>query len=470
MESLEKIYEYLTEDQRKGFDFILDFIKPDNTDLFALLTGVAGSGKTTIISLFIQYFKETFPHLNIACTATTNKAVKVLRTKVANHLDVEFTTIHKQLNLKEKITANGTQLFLPDFSIQSKNPYLVIVDESSMVSNYKNKYEKESKSLWETIVDNANHHNTKFLFVGDFCQIPPVNEKKCVLDMPETQLKYNIKRFDLLKVVRQAQGSPIIQLATYIREHINHYLLDYDYKDIKTDKGNINIWNRLKPDIVLANIKELVTDPAYAKNSDFVRVVSYTNKSNENLNHLIRNMIFNINSQQIPLVINEKLIANKPIFTRDPFDHNRYNLAFTTSDEFNVLAFKTVIDKGNKPDGSDTFKCFKVTVIDSLDETMEITIIHPSDKRRYDAFLEGIANAAKATYNKQLWRYFYNVQKRFANVSYAYTLTGHKSQGSTFTHCIVVENDIYTNRDHLERNKILYVAYTRPTDTLNLIK
>ncbi len=470
METLEKIYEYLTEEQKQGFDFILDFIKTDNTNLFALMTGVAGSGKTTIISMFIRYFVQNHPMLTLACTATTNKAVKVLRNKVGVDSGVEFTTVHKQLNLKEKITDNGTQLFLPDFSADSNSPFLIIVDESSMISNYKHKYEKESKSLWETILQCAEHHKTKFLFVGDFCQIPPVNEKKCVLDMPETQLKYNIKRFDLLKVVRQAQGSPIIQLATYIREHINHYLLDYNYHDIKTSFGAVAIWNRNQPVKVLANTKELFTDKEYLNNSDFVRIVSYTNESNRKLNHVIRNMIFNINSERVPLVVNEKLIANKPIFIKYPYDPYKFELVFNTSDEFTVLDFRVDIDKGRKPDGSDDFKCLRTTVKDILDEVHEITIIHPDDKRRYDAFVQGIANAAKATYNKQLWHYFYNVQKRFANVSYAYTLTGHKSQGSTFTHCIVVENDIYTNRDHVERNKILYVAYTRPTDTLNLIK
>ena len=102
METLEQIYDYLKEDQIKAFDFALDFIKPDNTDLFRLMTGVAGSGKTTIISLFIKHCLYTRPDMKIACTATTNKAVKVLHDKVGKiEGTLEFTTVHKQLKLKE---------------------------------------------------------------------------------------------------------------------------------------------------------------------------------------------------------------------------------------------------------------------------------------------------------------------------------------------------------------------------------
>jgi len=475
METLEQIYDYLKEDQIKAFDFALDFIKPDNTDLFRLMTGVAGSGKTTIISLFIKHCLYTRPDMKIACTATTNKAVKVLHDKVGKvEGTLEFTTVHKQLKLKEQITDSGAQLFIASFDKDDVSADLIIVDESSMISNYKHPREPNSKSLWETIVESAQFYGTKFLFVGDFCQIPPVNEKICVLNMPLTQQTYNIKRFDLLQVVRQAQGSPIIQLATYMREHIDYALIKYDYKDVKTDMGSINIWPRLDTAKVLANIKELVTDPEYMRNSDFVRTVSYTNESNRQLNHMVRHMIFGINSERVPLVIGEKLIANKPIYRLAhklyPGEPDKFEIIFTTSDEFEVISFANGVSTGRNTDGSDTFESLIVNVKDAFGNPETITMIHPNARNRYNAFINSIAERAKATYSKQLWTYYYTIQKRFADVSYAYTLTGHKSQGSTFTHCCVVEKDIYSNRDHIERNKILYVAYTRPTETLNLIR
>jgi exodeoxyribonuclease-5 len=49
------------------------------------------------------------------------------------------------------------------------------------------------------------------------------------------------------------------------------------------------------------------------------------------------------------------------------------------------------------------------------------------------------------------------------DLDYGYAITGHKSQGSTYTHVFVMENDINDNWLLKERNQIKYVALTRPT-------
>ena len=49
------------------------------------------------------------------------------------------------------------------------------------------------------------------------------------------------------------------------------------------------------------------------------------------------------------------------------------------------------------------------------------------------------------------------------DLDYGYAITGHKSQGSTYSHVFVMENDINENWVLKERNQIKYVALTRPT-------
>jgi ATP-dependent exoDNAse (exonuclease V) alpha subunit len=52
---------------------------------------------------------------------------------------------------------------------------------------------------------------------------------------------------------------------------------------------------------------------------------------------------------------------------------------------------------------------------------------------------------------------------------YGYAITVHKSQGSTYTNVFVDEADIDTNKKHAERNKLKYVAFSRPTDVVHCL-
>ena len=55
------------------------------------------------------------------------------------------------------------------------------------------------------------------------------------------------------------------------------------------------------------------------------------------------------------------------------------------------------------------------------------------------------------------------------DLDYGYAITGHKSQGSTYSHVFVMENDINANWVLKERNQIKYVALTRPSQTATVL-
>jgi ATP-dependent exoDNAse (exonuclease V) alpha subunit len=55
------------------------------------------------------------------------------------------------------------------------------------------------------------------------------------------------------------------------------------------------------------------------------------------------------------------------------------------------------------------------------------------------------------------------------DIYYGYAITGHKSQGSTYEHVFVMENDINDNWVLKERNQIKYVAFTRPTTSATVL-
>ena len=68
------------------------------------------------------------------------------------------------------------------------------------------------------------------------------------------------------------------------------------------------------------------------------------------------------------------------------------------------------------------------------------------------------------------WIKYYDFLRRYADVSYAYAITAHKSQGSTYETAFVLEDDIDVNPNVVERNRIKYTAYTRSSKKLYVVK
>jgi exodeoxyribonuclease-5 len=68
--------------------------------------------------------------------------------------------------------------------------------------------------------------------------------------------------------------------------------------------------------------------------------------------------------------------------------------------------------------------------------------------------------------NEKNWNGFWKLKKYFHDIRHCYALTTHKHQGSTYQNIFIDVNDIYSNYDVEQRNKLLYVAMTRATDNV----
>ena len=62
-----------------------------------------------------------------------------------------------------------------------------------------------------------------------------------------------------------------------------------------------------------------------------------------------------------------------------------------------------------------------------------------------------------------------NVTDKFAQLNYGYSITVHKSQGSTFKNVFVDISDILENNNIEETSKCLYTAITRSSNSLELL-
>ena len=102
-----------------------------------------------------------------------------------------------------------------------------------------------------------------------------------------------------------------------------------------------------------------------------------------------------------------------------------------------------------------------------------IKIIHEDSEELLNKTLERMKLQAMNEMNtysrKKLWAKVYDLRDRFANVSYGYAITSHKSQGSTYVDTCIVVDDIMINPNKTEAAKILYTSLTRANERVWLL-
>jgi ATP-dependent exoDNAse (exonuclease V) alpha subunit len=164
---IENAIKTLNEGQLTAFNLMLDFLKDDQIKFFTL-AGFAGTGKTYVISRLLEVIQG-----EVAATAPTNKAVKVLSQSSFGSNKIHFATIYKLLALRmrtwyppkgskavPKLVLSKDQYKTPTIKLYD----VVIIDESSMLPD-------EIFLLINKISGKA-----KIIFMGDQAQVPPVNK------------------------------------------------------------------------------------------------------------------------------------------------------------------------------------------------------------------------------------------------------------------------------------------------------
>jgi exodeoxyribonuclease-5 len=170
----------LSEEQQLAANLITSFLSSGDREF--KLGGYAGTGKTTLI----KHLRANLNKRAHVC-AFTGKAVNVLSKK-----DVPAQTIHSSIYDTE-VNKDGTYSFFLKSRIDSRPDY-IIVDEASMVST----------ELYKDLLT----FGKPIIFIGDPGQLEPVGDNPNLMSKPD---------FVLSKIHRQVEKSPIIKLATQVR-------------------------------------------------------------------------------------------------------------------------------------------------------------------------------------------------------------------------------------------------------------
>jgi hypothetical protein len=417
--------------------YILNELKDDlglPKYLSICLEGYAGTGKTYWENQFILWLLTECKKI-VRATAPTNKAVNVVSDNAEyTHPKLKHMTVHKLLGLKEVQDDQGNLSFQPDFENPAEIEEIdtLIVDEGSMFPD----------ELFDMIYDYVNKGLLKLIFIGDSFQIPPVGKDDCIPFTAKGRMKYKIGLIKLEQIVRQAADSPIISYSVALREGRREEYLqkllneNNTITQIVNGSGIIDLEKSAK-DTIYGICDLYFNSPMFEMNPDFFKVVAWRNKTVDAVNDKVRSLIYK-DKVITKLMIGEKLLAKKPIVEMSLFGPS---ILYTTNQEFEIIDYSITsgeVYRSKQKEAEDIVLECKYYVVRTIDQRTKkekiIEVIHEDDEGLINelvAKLKKNAQAMKNSPNKQirawLWKNYYAVQRRFANIGYNYAITGHNS-------------------------------------------
>lgn len=415
---IDQLIKSLNEDQAKTINSILEWSK----ELFPkysaqTIVGYSGSGKT----FCIRTLAALLP--NIVLCAPTNKAVKEL---LKLNTGAMCCTIYSLLGLRMEEHEDTIKLTKVEASKVKKYKY-VILDEVGMVNS----------ELFEYI-DRSLEAGTRFIFVGDPKQLPPVGESIS----PIWNKEYPVHK--LLKVVRH--DNQILDIATKIRKCKIHEIENVLESNNANDEG---VWY-----IDYAAFENKIKE--YASQNKFendTKILSWRNKIVDRYNNIVRKQIYG------DLINTSKYLVTDKIVFASPYEVDK-GTSITTDEE----GFIDNITVAPHTDYRE-LQCYYLKV--NIDSGIYlIKTIHEDSEKRLAEILSDLATIARQTKKGHLWKNFWLLKKSLANIKFAYALTVHRSQGSTYENVFVDCDDILKNPNKKEAKKCLYVAVSRPSKRL----
>lgn len=268
-----------TDDQSSALKKISGYICDNNNDVIFLMTGYAGTGKTSVISSIVKTLDVL--RMRSVLLAPTGRAAKVL----SSYSGKQAFTIHKKI-YRQKSSKDGIGTFSLDRNLHKDTFF--IVDEASMVSNSSGDSSVfgSGRVLDDLIEYVYSGTDCKLILVGDTAQLPPVGSiVSPALDQTALgSYGFGLISCELKQVVRQSETSGVLVNATRVRHQVAESDLVHPSLDCTNFKDTIRITG-----------EELIDEISTAYGTcglEGTIIVVNSNKQANRYNQGIRNRIF----------------------------------------------------------------------------------------------------------------------------------------------------------------------------------
>ncbi len=285
-------------DMQIGFlnqiNFTHEQIEAVNTSLtshIAIITGSAGTGKTTTLKKIIRCIDKT--NMTYALCAPTGRAAE----RISEITGRNASTIHRLLKYKR----NG------EYERNEINPLpydYIIVDEASMIDIY----------LMHNLLK-ATKETSSLILIGDSEQLPPVGPGSVFKDIIQSNA-CKVVRLSLIQ--RQAAESPIIRIASDIIVGKNPYV---------PNKNNAYIFSIDDPQSIAEKVCEIATikiRERFGIGFKDVQVLSPMKRGHagvDNLNLMLQAKVQNSNGPLLKgFMLNDKVMQIKNNYEKDVFN------------------------------------------------------------------------------------------------------------------------------------------------------
>ena len=415
----------LSPDQTAALDALFVALRGPNRE--AVLAGAAGTGKTTLMRAVLSQWGG-----DVTLLAPTGKAARRLSEVVGQSASTIHGALYAQVEEQRDEKTRRERLVFGDRKGLGEGG-LVVVDEASMVD----------ASLAADVRAACTAHGSTLLWVGDHEQLPPVSGTWGVpFDRPTACLT---------QVHRQALESPVLDLATCIRE---------------ARASTFSRWTDADGACSRVAITRLDDAVAWAEEAADRVLLTWTNRVRVHGNNLTRAR------RGLPL---RALVAGENVVVT----FNSHALGIMNGETFTVTRVEPC---------EELSLAIERTVLWAWLEGMERPVLVCPDG--FDGHIR--TGESERAFNRSLWAPIWQRERedilpvmeragwdwddlrawrnranaRVVQCTYGYVLTAHKAQGSQYpTVGFVSCPSLRTHADHDFVRRLTYTAVTRAQDT-----
>jgi len=431
-----------TSEQVSALESLSHFITEENNEDFFILSGAAGTGKTSITSALIGYLNEK--KIAYKISAPTGRAARILGKKSKT----VSSTIHSLIYNTETNVETGVTTWKRR-KMRTDTFTIFIVDEASMISSKHVQQEmfQSDDSLLANLfkyVKSGNAKN-KIILLGDKNQLPPYSELDSpALDPNHLRNQYQLKgSFHYLTEVKRVEdGSYILKNATELRKSID------EGTPIPDLEANLfkNLWSAAKD---YANHFD-------SDNFDKSVAIGRSHKSNNMFNEEVRKSIFGTSARLIEngdllIVLQNWHRGDKVLYNGDHILIEEIDLRKV--EEVRGLKFVPAKIRAQSLDGS-------IEIIE--DYLLLDTLLYEDSK--IPLAIENEFRAERFRKNKVFASSGNPEDDRYVGairIGYGYAITCQKAQGGEW-------DKVYLNIFGVQDKKWLYTAVTRAKQELNV--